>query len=124
VVRKHFSACNYRWTSLSAVFLSADSLIHECKISLKGQISSQNVSFYLRIQYSQSKIVGRIYVPRIMRLTCNSNIKNRASNIFYRAGAGGFKASQVTCFIKAAFKHVISEYIFRIGLHHTCFRGH
>jgi len=51
----------YRWTSLFAVFLSADSLFHKCNISLKGQISSQNVSFYVRIQYSRSKIVGRIY---------------------------------------------------------------
>ncbi len=35
--------------------------IHECKISLKGQISSQNVSFCLPIQYSRSKIAGLIY---------------------------------------------------------------
>jgi hypothetical protein len=27
----------------------------------KGQISSQNVSFYLRIQYSRSQIAGYIY---------------------------------------------------------------
>jgi hypothetical protein len=43
-------------------FLSADLLIHECKISLKGHISSQNVSFYLQIQYSRFKIAGRIYL--------------------------------------------------------------
>jgi len=36
--------------------------IHECKIrSLRGQIPSENVSLYLRIQYLRSKIVGRIY---------------------------------------------------------------
>ncbi len=52
---------NYRWTSLSAVFLSANLLIHNWNIGLKGQISSQNVSFYLRIQYLRSKIAGRIY---------------------------------------------------------------
>jgi hypothetical protein len=40
----------YRWTSSPAVFVSANSLIHECKIILKGPISSQNVSFYLQIQ--------------------------------------------------------------------------
>jgi hypothetical protein len=34
--------------------------IHIRKIGLKGQISSQNVSFYLRIQYSRSKIAGRM----------------------------------------------------------------
>jgi len=48
----------YRRTSLSTVYLSADSLNHKCKNSLKCQISSQNVSFYLRIQYLRSKIIS------------------------------------------------------------------
>ncbi len=52
----------YRWTSLSAVFLSANSLFHIWRIGLKCQIYSQNVSFYLRIQYSWYKIAGRIYL--------------------------------------------------------------
>ncbi len=55
-------------TSLSAVFLSADSLIHIGNIGLKcqkRQISNQNVSFYLRIQYSRST-----YPPQITRPTC------------------------------------------------------
>jgi len=42
----HFHISRYRWTSLSAVFLSADSLIYKCKIVLKGQIFSQNVSIF------------------------------------------------------------------------------
>jgi hypothetical protein len=42
-------------------FLSAKSLIHICKIALKGQIASQNVSFYLQIQYSRSKIEAYLY---------------------------------------------------------------
>jgi hypothetical protein len=45
----------YRWT------LSANSLIHIQNIGLKQQIPRQNVSFYMRIQYSRSKIVERIY---------------------------------------------------------------
>ncbi len=45
----------YRWTSLSVVFLSANSLIHIWNIDKKGQISSQNVSFYLRIQFRGPK---------------------------------------------------------------------
>jgi len=56
-----FKKTEYRWTSLSAVFVSANLLICECQISLKGQISSQNVSFYLQIQDSQPKIAGHIY---------------------------------------------------------------
>jgi len=40
-------------------FLSENLLIHYRKISLKGQISSQN--FYLQIQYSLSKKAGQIY---------------------------------------------------------------
>ncbi len=43
------------------VFLSANSFIHNWNIGKKDQISSQNVSFYLRIQYSRSKKAGRIY---------------------------------------------------------------
>jgi hypothetical protein len=35
------------WTLLSAVFLSANSLIHISKMGFKCQIPSQNVSFYL-----------------------------------------------------------------------------
>jgi len=35
--------------------------IHECKISLKCQIPSQNVSCRLRIQYLRSKILEHIY---------------------------------------------------------------
>ncbi len=31
------------------------------KIGVKGQISSQNVSFYMGIQYLRFKIAGRIY---------------------------------------------------------------
>ncbi len=50
-----------RWTSLSAVFLFANSLIHIWDIKKNGHIYSQIVSFYLRIQYSRSKIAGRIY---------------------------------------------------------------
>jgi hypothetical protein len=38
-----------------------ESLIHISKIGLKCQISNQNVSFYLRIQYSRSKTAGRVY---------------------------------------------------------------
>ncbi len=34
---------------------------YQYNIVKKGQISSQNVSFYLRIQYLRSKIAGRIY---------------------------------------------------------------
>jgi hypothetical protein len=60
-VKDTFRIFLYRWTSLPAVFLSANSLINVSKIGLKCQIPSQNVSFYLRIQYSRSKIVGRIY---------------------------------------------------------------
>ena len=48
----------YRRTSLSAVLLSANSLLHT---GLKGRIFGQKVSFYLRIQYSRSKIAGRVY---------------------------------------------------------------
>ncbi len=50
----------YRWTSLSAVFLSVNFLIHIGNIGIKCKISSQNPSFYLQIQYSRSKIAGRI----------------------------------------------------------------
>jgi hypothetical protein len=46
------------WTSLSADFLFVYSHLN---IGLKRQIPSQNVSFYMRIQYPRSKIVGRIY---------------------------------------------------------------
>ncbi len=34
---------------------------HIWNIDKKGQISGQNMSFYLRILYSRSKIEGRIY---------------------------------------------------------------
>jgi len=47
-----------RWTLLSSIFVSANLLICNCKITLKGLISSQNVSFY---QYLWHKKVGRIY---------------------------------------------------------------
>jgi hypothetical protein len=50
------------WTFLSIVFLSANSLIHISKIGLKYQITHQNVSFYLRIQYLRSKLAERIYL--------------------------------------------------------------
>ncbi len=62
-----YKILQYRWTSLSAVFLSANLLIHIWNI--KGQIYRQYVSFYQRIQYSRSKMAGRI-VPRITRHTC------------------------------------------------------
>jgi hypothetical protein len=40
-----------RLTSFSAVFLSANLIIHYSKIGRKSQISSQNMSFYLQIQF-------------------------------------------------------------------------
>jgi hypothetical protein len=57
----------YRWTSSSAVFLSPNSLIHISKIGSNCQIHSQNVSFYLRIQYVHDR---GTYLPRITRPTC------------------------------------------------------
>jgi len=60
----------YKQTSLSAVFLSADSLIHKCKIYIKGQISSQNVSFYISANSVVEVQNSGTYLPRITRLTC------------------------------------------------------
>ncbi len=56
----------YRQFSLSAVFLSENLLFHIKRI---GQIPGQNVSFYLLIQYSQSKN-SWTYLPRITRPIC------------------------------------------------------
>ena len=47
-------------------------LIYKCKIGLKGHIFSQNMSFYLRIQNSQSKEEGLRSLPRITRPTCTN----------------------------------------------------
>jgi len=68
----------YRWTLLSADFLSANLLIHICKIGLKGQIASQNVSFYLRILSANSVFAvqnSNTYPPQITRPTCIFNLK-------------------------------------------------
>ena len=46
---------------LFAAILSFNLLNQGCKISLKGQVPSHNVSLYLQIQYLRSSIVGRIY---------------------------------------------------------------
>jgi hypothetical protein len=50
--------------SLTADILSANLITCFYKIGQKGYISSQNVSFYLQIQYLRSKI------PQITRPTC------------------------------------------------------
>ncbi len=41
------------------IIRSLNLLIRECEINLKSQISSQNVSFYLIIEYLRCKILGR-----------------------------------------------------------------
>ncbi len=64
IIRQYFYEWQYFKIQEDIVIhylLSTNSLFHNWKISLKGQISSQNVSFYLRIQYSRSKIAGPIY---------------------------------------------------------------
>ncbi len=60
-----FSSYKYRRTSLSAVFLSANSLIHIWNIGQKGQISSQNASFLsansvFAVQYCGTQITRLI----------------------------------------------------------------
>ncbi len=46
---------------LVIVIFSVDLLIRECKISLKSQIPSQKVTFYMKIHYSWYKTGGPIY---------------------------------------------------------------
>jgi hypothetical protein len=69
-LRHPFFATKFEFeTSEKAIFMvqvnlvirglfSANSLIHIVNTGLKCQISSQNVSFHLRIHYLQSKIAG------------------------------------------------------------------
>ncbi len=64
----------YRLTSLSAVFLSADSLFHKCKISLKVQVSSQNVSLSANFVFVVQD--RGTYLPQITGLTCVALIAN------------------------------------------------
>jgi len=64
----------YRRTSLSVVFLSADSLFHKCKISLKVQVSSQNVSLSANFVFVVQD--RGTYLPQITGLTCVALIAN------------------------------------------------
>ncbi len=69
----------YRRTSLSVVFLSADSLIHKCKIS-KGQIYSQNVSCH----HSGFEVQNcGTYLPKITRLNCTSIFDSTGHRYFF-----------------------------------------
>jgi len=60
MINLHVKYVNYGWTSESA-----KSLVHKYKISLKGQISSQNVSFYLRIRFNISDPNYGTHLPQI-----------------------------------------------------------